>query len=142
MAGFPYHSVLLGILHVTTDPAPIIAYLPIVFPAIIVALAPMEDHSSRIVVKNVSGYCFDLGLRSLVNVTFGPINTLSLTVTPSHIYTPDFTVTLFPITTSFSINVWSLILQLLPTLAPGKMCAKAQTLVFSPIWSVSTIACG
>ncbi|MOA24210.1 hypothetical protein D3C78_1448830 [compost metagenome] len=142
LAGLPNQSVLLGISQVTTEPAPIIAYLPMVFPATIVAFAPIDDHSSKAVFKNTSGYCFDLGLKSLVNVTLGPINTLSLTLTPSQMYTPDFTVTLFPKTTSFSIKVWSLILQLDPIVAPGKTCANAHIRVSSPIWSVSTIACG
>src|SRR5437016_14112260 len=45
-----------------------------------------------------------------------------------------------PTMTSFSINVWSHILQSRPIFAPGSTCAKAQIRVPSPTHPVSTIA--
>src|SRR5690606_28746163 len=84
-AGFPTHSVFGGISLKTTLPAPIIAFSPIVIPGSMVALAPIEAPLLTRVLRNISGYCFDLGRRSLVKVTFGPINTSSSKYTPSQI---------------------------------------------------------
>ena len=72
------------------------------------------------VFKNFSGYFLDLGYKSLVKVTFGPIKTLSSTRRPSQSCTPLFIVTLLPITTSFSINTFAQILQFSPITAFSK----------------------
>ena len=76
-AGFPTQTSLFGTFLVITLPAPIIALLPIVIPAIIVALAPIDAPFFMIVFSNFSGYFFELGQISLVNVTLGPIQTSS-----------------------------------------------------------------
>src|SRR6185312_6856709 len=107
-------------------------------PGKMVALAPMEAPAFTTVLKKLSGYCFDLGFRSLVKVALGPMNTLSSMVIPSHSCTPGFMVTLLPITTSFSIKTWQLILQLFPILAPFKMTQNCQTIVPFPISLVCT----
>ncbi|MDN3649303.1 hypothetical protein QWZ13_10295 [Reinekea marina] len=69
---------------VTTEPAPTIEFSPIVIPGNTVALAPMLAPFLIVIPRNLSGYCFDRGITSLVNVTFGPINTLSSIRVPSH----------------------------------------------------------
>ena len=66
-----------GTSFVTTAPAPIKHLRPSVNPGKIVAFAPIEAPNSTTVFGNSLGYCFDLGFLSLVNVAFGPINTLS-----------------------------------------------------------------
>ena len=88
----------------TTLPAPITEYFPIELPALIVLFAPMEAPFLIFVFTDFSGYCFDLGTKSLVKVTFGPIKTSSSMVIPFHICTPDFTVIFDPNTTSSSIK--------------------------------------
>jgi hypothetical protein len=57
---------------VTTDPAPISEFFPIVMPTIIVAFAPIDAPHS-ILVLNKLNLCLDLGYKSLVKETFGPI---------------------------------------------------------------------
>ena len=69
---------------VTTLPAPTNAYSPIVCPATIVELAPIDAPFLIKVFKNKSGYILERGTLSLVKVTLGPMKTLSSKVTPSH----------------------------------------------------------
>ena len=56
----------------------------LIIPAIIVAFAPTEAPCFTIVLE-ISKSCFDLGYKSLVKVTLGPICTLSSIVIPSQI---------------------------------------------------------
>ena len=85
-----------------------IAFFPIVIPGRIVAFAPIEDPSLSKILENLFGLTLDLGYLSFDNVAFGPMNTLFSTVVPSQRYTPHFIVTLSPIMTSFSTNVWGI----------------------------------
>lgn len=80
-----------------------------------------------------SGYCFERGKRSLVNVALKPIKTLSSMRMPSHSCTPLLTVTLLPTMTSFSMRTPAQMLQLLPMMAPGSTTQNCQMLVFWPI---------
>lgn len=132
-AGLPYTREWSGTSFVTTLPAPIIAYAPTVMPATIVEFAPMEAWCRTTVSANFSGLTLDLGKRSFVKVTFGPTKTLSSSLTPSHTWTPDFTVTLSPRTTSFSMKTRAFMLQFFPILAPGRTTTNCQIVVPSPI---------
>lgn len=80
----------------------------------------------------------DFGYLSLQKLTFGPINTLSSTRTPSQSCTPHFIVTLSPIITSFSIKQCEQILQSRPIFAFGNTTQNCQMLVFSPIFALCT----
>jgi len=96
---------LLATSFVTTAPAPIIAFFPILTPGKIVAPPPIVAPSQIV----VFGYFFALlslsrlllGYKSLVKVTLGPIKTLSSMKMELKILTPFLIVTLSPITTSF-----------------------------------------
>ena len=81
-----------------------------------------------------------LGYLSLVKVALGPMNTSSSILMASHRYTPHLMVTLLPIITSFSMKVWSHILQFVPITAPGNIWANAQIRVSFPIFADSTTA--
>ena len=86
-------------------PAAIIAFVPIVIPGSMVAFAPTEQ---PFFIKVIGYFAKDfllLGYLSFVNVALGPMNTSSSTLVPSHKKTPHLTVTLSPMTTSFSMNV-------------------------------------
>ena len=89
----PYQTVFEGISLVTTLPAPTKEYLPIFIPATIVAFAPIEAPSQIRVRTKFQSFERDLGTKSFVNVTLGPIKTLSSIVTPSQTWTPGFIVT-------------------------------------------------
>ena len=55
LAGFPYHTVFAGMSFVTTLPAPMNAYSPIVWPATIVEFAPMDAPFLMIVLRKLLG---------------------------------------------------------------------------------------
>lgn len=131
-AGLPTTIACAGTSRTTTAPAPIMARRPMLTPGRITELAPMEAPGPTTVWANDSGYCFERGNGSLVKVALGPTNTSSPRRTPSHSWTPDFTVTRSPTITSFSMKTWSLMLQSWPRRAPGRTCAKAQMRVPSP----------
>ena len=113
-------------------PAPIIAFSPIVTPGRIVELAPMLAPFFIVVMGNESGYFFDLGNGSFVNVTLGPMKTSSSTLKPSQSWTPLFIVTLLPTITLFSINTPAHKLQFLPITASGNTTQNCHMLVPSP----------
>src|SRR5713101_7100514 len=141
-AGLPATMAFAGTSAVTTAPAPIMAPGPIVRPQRIVALAPIDAPCRTTVCANAAGRWWLCGNGSFVNVAFGPTNTSSSRRTPSHNWTPDFTVTRFPTTTSFSTKTWSQMLQSSPMTAFGRMWTKAQTRVRAPTRVDSTIAEG
>lgn len=132
-AGAPIQSCPDGTSWVTMLPAAIIAFSPMVMPGRMVALAPMLAPFFMVVCGKESGYCFERGKRSLVNVALGPIKTLSSMRMPSHSCTPLLTVTLLPTMTSFSMRTPAQMLQLLPMMAPGSTTQNCQMLVFWPI---------
>ena len=72
LAGLPIQSVLSGTFLVTTLPAPIIAFSPIIIPPNIVELAPIDAFFFTIVFNKPKD-CFARGYLSLVKVTLGPI---------------------------------------------------------------------
>src|ERR1019366_248190 len=59
---------------------------------------------------------------------------------PSQTWTPHLMVTRSPMRTSFSMNVWSQMLQPAPITAPGRTWANAQMRVPAPIEGLSTMA--
>jgi hypothetical protein len=65
-----------------------------VIPASIVAFAPIEAPFFIVVFLSSKFLFLDLGNKSLVKVTFGPMKTSSSIVIPSQICTPGFMVTL------------------------------------------------
>ena len=125
-AGFPVTTAYGGTSRVTTAPAPTIACWPIVQFGKMVAFAPIEAPRSTTVRLGSVRWALDRGKGSFENVAFGPTNTSSPSCTPSHSCTPLFMVTRSPITTSFSMNTWSQILQSSPIRAPARTCANAQ----------------
>jgi hypothetical protein len=92
-------------------------------PGRIVAFAPIDAPALTIVVRNLAGRCRLRGKMSFANVAFGPMKTSSSMTTPSQSCTPHFTVTRSPTVTSFSMNVWSQMLQSAPMRAPAG-CAR------------------
>src|SRR5260370_10939365 len=122
-AGFPATTAYAGTLFVTTLPAPIIAFSPIVTPARIVTPDPIEAPFLTNVVAALQSasvwrppsLVVARGYKSLMNVTPCPMNTPSSIVTPSQ------------------MNVWLEILQFLPTDAFFCISTKAPIFVFSPI---------
>ena len=133
VAGLPTTTAFAGTFLVTTAPAPTIARLPMVRPGRMVALAPMDAPWRTTVLRNASGYSRLRGKRSLVKVALGPTKTSSSSSTPSQSWTPHFTVTRSPTTALPSTNTPSQMLQFSPIFAPGRMWAKAQTRVPTPI---------
>ena len=107
------------------------AFSPITRPGRIVVPAPMEAPLHTFVLRSFHSLFFDLGYMSLVKVVLAPTITPSSNSIPSHICTPHLTVTLLPITTSFSIKQWEQILQFSPILAPGNTTQNCQILVDS-----------
>ncbi len=140
--GLPTTTALGGTEPVITAPAPIIALLPMVRPGRIVALAPIDAPRCTIVGGYLVRWRRLRGIGSLVNVALGPTKTSSSSRTPSHTCTPHLIVTRSPITTSFSMNTPSQMLQSAPIVAFGSTCANAQMRVRSPIFLLSTSACG
>ena len=131
-AGLPATTACGGTDSTITAPAPTIAPRPIVTPGRIVALAPIDAPSFTTVFVNSFGRFRLRGNGSFENVALGPMNTSSSMRTPSQSCTPHLTVTRSPTTTSFSMNVWSQMLQSAPIFAPGRMWANAQTRVRAP----------
>ena len=80
---FVLYKVSDGTSFVTMLPAAIIAFSPIIIPGRIVAFAPIDAPFFTTVCKNFSGYFFERGYKSFVNVTFGPMKTLSSIQIPS-----------------------------------------------------------
>src|SRR5215470_9238004 len=103
-AGLPATIAAAGTDRVTTAPAPTIASRPIVTPARIVALAPIDALRQTSVFANDGGGRLLRGNGLFVKVTFGPTKTSSSRDTPSQSCTPDLTMTRSPITTSFSMK--------------------------------------
>ena len=89
---------------VTTAPAAIRAFSPIVTPGSIVAFAPMLAPFFIKTGSSLKILFFDFGYLSLQNAAFGPMKTSSSIVMPSYNETPFLIVTLSPILTSFSIK--------------------------------------
>lgn len=127
----PIHSSPAGTSLVTTLPAAMNAFSPMVIPGRITLPAPMVAPLHTLVFSNVQSLFFDLGNISLVKVTFEPIITLSSSVMPSQTCTPHLMVTLFPISTSFSIRQCEQILQFSPILHFGNTTQNYQILVLS-----------
>jgi hypothetical protein len=83
-AGLPHHTVRGGTSRVTTLPAPTIASSPMVLPAMMVALAPIEAPRLTSVGTNPPvGRRPERGNGSLVKATPGPTKTSSSSRTPS-----------------------------------------------------------
>src|SRR5713101_10114979 len=141
-AGFPATMAFAGTSAVTTAPAPIMAPGPIVSPQRIVALPPIDAPCRTTVCANAAGRWWLCGNGSFANVAFGPTNTSSSRRTPSHNWTPHFTVTRLPTTTSFAMKTWSQMLQSSPMTAFGRMWTKAPTRVRASTRVDSTIAEG
>src|ERR1035441_8602379 len=99
----------------------------------------LSDWSSDVCSSDLG--CLPLrGNGSLEKVALGPTNTSSSSVMPSQIWTPILMVTRSPMRTSFSMKVWSQMLQRAPITAPGRTWANAQMRVPAPIEGLSTIA--
>src|ERR1019366_231921 len=139
-AGFPATIAIGGTSLVTTAPAPTMSFSPMVSPGRMVALAPMDAPRLTRVRAKRAGCCPLRGKGSLEKVALGPTNTSSCSVTPSQTWTPHLMVTRSPMRTSFSMNVWSQMLQAAPITAPGRTWANAQMRVPAPIEGLSTIA--
>jgi hypothetical protein len=138
-AGLPITTTPAGTSFVITEPAPTIAFSPIVMPGKIVAFAPIVAPNLMTVCNSCYG-AFVRGNKSLLNVALGPIKTLSSIRTPSQSCTLLLSVTLSPITTSFSISTCAQILQFSPILAPANTTQNCQTRVPSPIFLLCTSA--
>ena len=78
------YSVFAGTSFTTILPAAITAFSPIVIPGIITQFAPIDAPFFTTVFSYFSGYFFERGYLSLVKDVWGPINTSSSIVTPSH----------------------------------------------------------
>src|SRR2546428_4905387 len=121
-AAFPATIALPGTLRVTTLPAPIRAFSPIVILARMVAPEPIDAPARTSVGSTFQSFSVcnaplgvvARGYESLMNVTPWPTKTLSSMVTPSQ------------------MNVWLEILQFLPILAFFWISTKAPILVLSP----------
>ena len=114
---------------------------PMRTPGRIVAFAPTEAPLSTTVSGNDGRWRLERGKMSLVKVAFGPTNTELPSLMPSQSCTPDLMVTKSPMTTSFSMNTPSQILQSRPIRAPGSTCVKAQIRVPAPTFWDSQIPC-
>ena len=141
-AGLPATTAYGGTDSTTTAPAPTIAPRPIVMPGSIVALAPIDAPSLTIVVRNFVGGRLLRGKRSFANVALGPMKTSSSMRTPSQSWTPHFTVTRSPTMTSFSMNVWSQMLQSAPMRAPAARARRPRRACAARSSFDSHIACG
>ena len=110
-AGLPATRVLGGTSFVTTDPAAIIAFSPIVIPQSIVELAPIDAPFFTVVGITFQPGLTARGFLSFVKHTCGPMKTSSSIVTPLGIKTKGSIAHLSPIVTSFCISTNAPILQ-------------------------------
>src|SRR6266436_7811000 len=85
-AGLPTTSAKSGTARITTAPAPMKAYRPMVTPQTIVALAPMVAlFRIRVSTRESADFLiYARGFGSLVSTQLGPRETLSSTVTHVH----------------------------------------------------------
>jgi len=119
-AGFPTQISPAGTFFVTTEPAPIKAFSPMVIPGSNVEPASTEAPLQILVLSSFQSGFYALGYISLVNVTLEPIITLSSNSMPSHTCTPHLMVTLFPNFTSFSIKTVGTDINVLPYCRTGQ----------------------
>src|SRR5262249_43113441 len=138
-AGLPTTRAKSGTSRVTTAPAPMNAYSPIVTPQTIVQLAPKVAPRRTKVGRSSSIRRISLrGLNTLVKTIDGPQNTSSSRVTPSYtetlfwILTPSPILTLGPTTTFWPIR------QFFPMCEFFNMCETCQMVVPSPILTFSS----